>query len=229
MNKLDGFNVVSVLREGGGSRPHVAKLQRNGEIRVVKNHNGCDPLFARCLGRLLTRREKRALIRLDGIANVPRLMGQPDVRALCTEWIDAISIKDAIQRDTDWNLFLHNLEKVLDDIHALGVAHCDLRGMSNILVGSGNSAFLIDFVSCFFSGPRWNILQRWAFKQFCAADRAALLKLKQRVAPERLNADEARQIAHTSFFNRFVRSVGRAIRSLSILLLTRRSTFPPGQ
>ena len=229
MSNIADRHVIKVLRDGGGSRPTVMRIQRDGEDQVLKDHAGCDTLFAALLGKLLTRREAHALVKLDSVAGVPRLLGQPGSRALYMEWLDGISVKEALTRETDWPKFLAELENTLREIHAQGVAHCDLRGLSNILVGPDQTPYIIDFVSCFFAGSRWNFIRGWVFRRFCEADRQALLKLKQRVAPESMNTADAELIEHSGVFNRAMRRVGQGIRKVSLWLLTRQSGSQSGR
>ena len=229
MSNVANRHVIKVLRDGGGSRPNVLRIHRDGEDQVLKDHAGCDPLFAVLLGKLLTRREARALLRLNSVVGVPCLLGQPGSRALYMEWLNGISIKEALAQETDWPKFLTELENTLREIHAQGVAHCDLRGLSNILVGPDQTPYIIDFVSCFFSGSRWNFIRGWVFRRFCEADRQALLKLRQRVAPESMDAADAELIEHSGIFNRAMRQVGQGIRKLSLWLLTRQSGTQSGR
>jgi hypothetical protein len=229
MSNVAHRHVIKVLRDGGGSRPNVLRIHRDGEDQVLKDHAGCDPLFAALLGKLLTRREARALLKLDSVVGVPRLFGQPGSRALYMQWLDGISVKEALAQETDWPKFLAELENTLREIHAQGVAHCDLRGLSNILIGPDQTPYIIDFVSCFFAGSRWGFLRGWVFRRFCEADRQALLKLRQRVAPESMNTADAALITHSGFFNRAMRRVGQGIRKVSLWLLTRQSGSQSGR
>ena len=229
MSNVVNRHVIQVLRDGGGSRPNVSHIHRDGENQVLKDHAGCDPLFAALLGKLLTRREARALLRLNAVVGVPRLLGQPHSRAIYIEWFNGISIKEALAQEMDWPRFLAELENTLREIHAQGVAHCDLRGLSNILVGPDQTPYVIDFVSCFFAGSRWNFIRGWVFRRFCEADCQALLKLRQRVAPESMNTVDAVLIAHSGVFNRAMRRVGQGIRKVSLWLLTRQSGSQSGR
>ena len=229
MSNVAHRHVIKVLRDGGGSRPNVLRIHRDGEDQVLKDHAGCDPLFAALLGKLLTRREARALLKLDSVVGVPRLLGQSGSRALYMQWLDGISVKEALAQETDWPKFLAELENTLREIHAQGVAHCDLRGLSNILIGPDQIPYIIDFASCFFSGSRWNFIRGWVFRRFCEADRQALLKLRQRVAPESMNTADAELIEHSGVFNRAMRRIGQGIRKVSLWLLTRQSGTRSGR
>ena len=229
MSNVAHRHVIKVLRDGGGSRPNVLRIHRDGEDQVLKDHAGCDPLFSALLGKLLAGREARALLKLDSVAGVPRLLGQSGSRALYMEWLDGISVKEALTQETDWPTFLAELENTLREIHSQGVAHCDLRGLSNILVGPDQKPYVIDFVSCFFAGSRWGFLRSWVFRRFCEADRQALLKLRQRVAPESMNTADAELIAHSGVFSRAMRRIGQGIRKVSLWLLTRQSGIRSGR
>jgi serine/threonine protein kinase len=229
MSNVANRHVIQVLRDGGGSRPNVSHIHTNGEDQVLKDYAGCDSVFAALLGKLLTRREARALLKLDSAAGVPRLLGQPGSRALYMEWVGGISIKEALTQEIDWPKFLAELENTLREIHAQGVAHCDLRGLSNILVGPEQTPYVIDFVSCFFAGSRWSFIRGWVFRRFCEADRQALLKLRQRVAPETMNTADAELITHSGVFNRAMRRIGQGIRKVSLRLLTRQSGTRSGR
>ena len=229
MSNVADRRVIEVLRDGGGSRPNVLRIHRDGEDQVLKDHAGCDPLFAALLGKLLTRREARALLKLHSVAGVPRLLGQPGSRALYMEWLDGISVEEALAQETDWPKFLAELENTLRKIHAQGVAHCDLRGLSNILVGPDQTPYVIDFVSCFFAGSRWNFIRGWVYRRFCEADRQALLKLRQRVASESMNTADVELIEHSGVFNQAMRRVGQGIRKVSLWLLTRQSGSQSGR
>ena len=64
------------------------------------------------------------------------------------EWFSASPFK-TLQRDTEfWKRFFITLEQRLAAIHQLGVAHCDLRSLNNVLVNDRGEVFIVDFVNC---------------------------------------------------------------------------------
>ena len=215
------WTVVQTLREGGGTRARVLRVNLGDRDAVLKDHTGCDPLFSMLLGPILTRRECKALKNLSSVEGVPLLISRRGSRALLMEWFSASPFK-TLQRDTEfWKQFFITLEQRLAAIHQLGVAHCDLRSLNNVLVNDRGEVFIVDFVACFFEGRRWNLLSRAVFRRFCRVDRDAVLKLKQQVAPELLSDEQRNRIKHVGWFARGARNTGKLIRRLSRILLTR--------
>ncbi len=220
-DNIDRWTVVDTLREGGGTRARVLRVNLGDRHAVLKDHTGCDPLFSLLLGPILARRESKALKCLSSVDGVPLLIGRRGSRALLMEWFSATPFK-TLQRDSDfWKRFFVTLEQRLAAIHQLGVAHCDLRSLNNVLVNEHGDVFIVDFVACCFEGRRWNLLSRAVFQRFCRADRDAVLKLKQQVAPELLSDEQRNRLKHVGWFARGARNAGKLIRRLSRMLLTR--------
>ena len=220
-DNIDRWTVVDTLREGGGTRARGLRGNLGDRHAVLKDHTGCDPLFSLLLGPILARRESKALKCLSSVDGVPLLIGRRGSRALLMEWFSATPFK-TLQRDSEfWKRFFVTLEQRLAAIHQLGVAHCDLRSLNNVLVNEHGDVFIVDFVACCFEGRRWNLLSRAVFQRFCRADRDAVLKLKQQVAPELLSDEQRNRLKHVGWFARGARNAGKLIRRLSRMLLTR--------
>ena len=202
---------VQTFRRGGGARSDVLLLGLSPGNAVLKDHNACDPWFARLLGPLLAWREARALRRLEGLEGVPRLLERPDRRALLLEHIDAQPILDC-RRDVDWAVFFARLEKLLRKLHRRGVAHCDLRSPNNTLIDEAERPVVVDFVASIHRGRRWNLPWNWVFERFCLADLDAIPKLKRHVAPELLTAGEAIRLDQRNALERGARRVGVKLR-----------------
>jgi serine/threonine protein kinase len=209
---------VEVLRRGGGSRPDVFRVRHGGSDAILKDQNGCDRAFARLLGPLLAWREARSLRKLNGLAGVPALLDRPDSRSVLMEYIPAVPITRASH--PDWPAFFSALNRLLDGMHELGVAHCDLRSPNNTLVSESGEPVLVDFVASVHRGRAWNPVGRWLFGVFCRVDRKAVIKLKSIVAPELISADERPQLEHRSPIHRALRRVGISIRNLTRRLFT---------
>ena len=210
---------VRSFRQGGGSRPDVLLIRHGDGLAVLKDHNACDPAFARLIGPLLAWREGRALETLSGLAGIPHLLDRPDSRSLLMEYLDA---EPAIRRITPvaWPEYFDALETLVERMHERGVAHCDLRSPPNMLVDAAGRPYLVDFVACVFRGRRWNLPARWLFERFREVDRAGMAKLKSRVAPDLLTLGERARLEHKSVFARVLRWSGARVRDLSRRLLT---------
>lgn len=212
-------HTVEVMRRGGGSRPDVLRVRHHDADAVLKDQNRCDAAFARLLGPLLAWREARSLDRLRGLAGIPALQGRPDKRSLLMEYIPAVPITESSH--ADWPAFFTALERLLDAMHARGVAHCDLRSPNNTLVSEAGDPVLVDFVASVHQGRPWNPAGRWLFARFCRVDRKAVIKLKSIVAPELVADDEQPLLEHRAAAHRALRRIGIAIRNAARRLFTR--------
>ena len=214
-------SVAQVFREGAGSRPDVLHIRYESADAVLKDYAGCDARFSWWLGPLLARREARALTVLRGIGGAPELIQRVNRRALLIEHVAGIPINTAAPVP-GWSTFFERLYELVAAVHQRGVAHCDLRSPSNILIDEQGQPFVVDFVACVFRGGRWNLANRWLFGQFCRADRNAVAKLKSRVAPHLVTAQEKQNLGHTRRLDRVARALGKRIRAFSRALLTAR-------
>jgi len=210
---------IELIRRGGGSRPDVARVRYNGGEAILKDQNGCDAAFARLLGPLLAGREARALQRLCGVRGVPAMLARPDRRSILIEYVPSTPLTRA--RHDDWPAFFEALEALLDEMHARGVAHCDLRSPNNTLVDTDGRPVLVDFVANFQRGASWNFVSAWIFGLFCGVDRRAVLKLKSIVAPELVAPAERHLLEHRPGLQRGVRRLGMIIRDIARRLFTR--------
>jgi predicted Ser/Thr protein kinase len=213
-------HVIHSYRQGGGSRPDVLLIEVDGRKAVLKDHNACDQGFGKLLGPLLVSREAKALRWLDQIAGTPKLYATPDSRSLLMEHMPG----DPLGQFGDnpaWEKFFIDFERLLREVHAKGVAHCDLRSPNNALICESNQPAIVDFVSCVFRGRRWNFISRWLFDQFSRADRSALIKLKKGVAPDLLTPEEERLLNEQTILERTARWLGASFRNLSRWLLTK--------
>lgn len=221
-------HAVKTFRQGGGSRPDVLLIEVDGKRAVLKDYSRADPAFRRWVGPLSARREARALARLEGVHGVPKLIGSVGRDALLLEYIEGTSAKQlgpgALPAD-----FFVKFYQLIDGIHHRGVAHCDLRSTGNILVGAAGEPYIVDFVAHFRRGRWWNPVTRWMYAKFCHADRVAVARLKRQFAPEMLSEAERADLARDrkTWLELGARFIGKSIRNVSRLLLTRRRKSEP--
>jgi len=212
--------VHEVYRRGSGSRPDVMLIGIDDKFAVLKDHGACDPWFARILGPMLARRECRTLDRLQGIHGIPALLGRPDSKSLLIEYIHATSLANS-DANTDWSVFFERMAGLLANMHARGIAHCDLRSPFNTLIGSDGDPYLVDFVASVSRGRRWNFAANWLFTRFAHADNEAMIKLKASVAPELVSEQEYARYSSQSVLERAARWFGSGVRTFSRKLFTR--------
>lgn len=214
-------HTVHYYRTAGGTRPDLRSIDIDGARVVVKDFSRSDTLFRLIVGPILIRREFGALRILNGVRGVPRLVGRLDRYALAMEDVMGRNLFE-VEPETLDQEFYSRLMRVVDDMHSRGVAHCDLRSRGNVVRGGDGLPYLVDFAACVFRGRGVNPVFSWLFKQFAAADRNAVLRIKQRLSPELLTESEAAELAAPMPFERPARFIGENLRRLTRRLLTRR-------
>lgn len=213
-------HATHTFRDGGGSRPDVFLVEIEGQLAVLKDQGGADKWFALLIGPLLNWRECKALTRLDSVECVPKLLGKPSARAFLMTYHESEQITRLQKHQPEWPVFFDELRRAIDEIHAAGVAHNDLRNPTNTLVGADGKPILVDLVACFCRGQSWNIINLWLFNKFTQVDLSAITKIKGRLAPQLLDENDlaAEQIAGK--FGMVARSFGQWVRRVSRRIFT---------
>lgn len=204
-------NILQVYRRAGGTRPDVMHVKVNDQHLVIKDYNPTSGLFGVLAGPVLVKREFRALTMLQGIKGIPELFHCDNKRVLVTSFCASQSAVK-LTRPLDWPKFENRLHSLISNMHAAGVAHCDLRGPGNILIDDADRPWLVDYVACFFKAPGWNKPWNGLFSQACKADFSAILKLKQKIAPHQLTAEETKLLDNNASKGWLFRKTSRGLR-----------------
>jgi len=217
-------HAVRTFRKGGGSRPEVVLVDVDGARAVLKDYSHSDPWFRRLIGPLLVWREALALKRLSGQRGVPPLLRKIGRHAILVGYIEGRSAKEC-PRGSLPPEFFERFYRLVDEMHARGVAHCDLRSEGNILVTSGGEPAFVDFVAHMGRPSWWNLPMRWAYARLCEADRVAVARMKRTHAPDALTPEELAALARdrNTPLERIARMLGKGIRNVTRFLLTRRA------
>jgi RIO-like serine/threonine protein kinase len=213
------LHTIQTYRTGEGTRPEVALIRVGKKQAVLKDFSRSAVWFGRMLGPLLAYREARALTLLDGICGVPRLIRKVSPRALLIEYIEGVPARAIPPGSVTPELF-DKLEQLVRAIHERGVAHCDLRSGSNIVVDSAGQPYLVDFVAHTVHGnPLWG----WVFHRFCQADLVAVVRLKKRLAPALVSDDDEHRLLldRDTILPRIARMIGRSVRNISRFVFAR--------
>ena len=204
-------NVVQVFRQAGGTRPDVLHVVIDGEGFVIKDYNPTSGWFGIIAGPILVRREIKALKMLQGIKGIPKLFSCANKRVLITSYCPSASAAK-VTRAINWVKFENELRPLIANMHKAGVAHCDLRGPGNILIDETDCPWLVDYVACVFKASDWNKPWNFLFAQACVADYSAVLKLKQKLAPEQLTVNESKLLDKNSSKGWLFRKASRGLR-----------------
>jgi RIO-like serine/threonine protein kinase len=187
-----------VLSRGRWANAVLRLHRQGGERWVVKDFRPRAFAVRNTIGRLLIRREMRALRRLAGVAGVPAGAFRLDAHALAYRWIPGEPLRHANlgQRAAD---FFARLERLLGEVHAKGgIVHLDVRNGRNVLVSERGEPVLLDFQS--HVGTRWMPagLRRWAER----LDLAGVYKHWEQRRPETLGEARARLLARVNRWRR---------------------------
>ncbi|MGI9317530.1 MAG: hypothetical protein ACR2QW_09385, partial [bacterium] len=162
-------------------------------------------------GPILVSREIKALKKLQGINGIPELFSCANKRILITSYCKSQSAAK-LTRPINWIKFENQLQSLITNMHKAGVAHCDLRGPGNILIDDNDTPWLVDYVACIFRAPHWNKPWNILFSLACTADYSAVLKLKQKLAPEQLTVNEVKLLDKHSSKGWLFRKTSRGLR-----------------
>lgn len=199
------------FKRGGVTEPEVALVERDGARAILKDYGRTPGWFGRWLAPILIWREASALRRLQDVTGVPRLYRQIDRRALLMEYLPAEPWAKVKPADASYE----RLRELINAMHEHGVAHCDLRSPSNILVDAQGQPHVVDFVARVHRGQGWNLAWNWLFRRFCGADDGALIKLKQRFAKHLVTPQEQAAAARRGPLERAARRIGADVRRLT--------------
>ncbi len=167
---------------GSGYQASVQLYETSAGAVVVKQPHGGGPLGP--LWRSLLRREAAVYARLRGIAGIPRSFGLVG-DGLVLEHIAGPSLREHEAKIADREAFFAKLRGTLDAMHAAGVAHSDLKRKDNIVVGSGERPYLLDFGIAVRRNATSALWNRLVFARAVQMDLNAWVKLKygRRVDP----------------------------------------------
>jgi len=168
---------VAQLRPGGRSRPELALVADRGRRAVVKDYRRSGWLLRRLAGPWLIGREERVYRLLEGAPGVPRLVKRLDRWALVVEHVPGRSCAEYADGELPAEFF-DRLKAVVEEMHARGVVHCDIKNRANIVVAEDGQPYLLDFASAFPRGGRLNVLRRYAFEQFRRDDLRGVMKAR---------------------------------------------------
>ena len=195
MNRKEIEKRSVCVTKGSFGKPDLNRVEVEGRSLMVKDVRKKSLLIRWTLGLWLIDKEWRIYSRLAGMQGIPQPVSRIDRFSFAMEFIPGKSI---LRGQTLPSSFFSDLERVLGEIHSRGVVHMDLRHKGNILLSEKGEPFLIDFNSSF-AFKENGFLRRYLFPLLRWVDYGGLLKLKKRMAPALLTAEES------TFLKRFER------------------------
>jgi hypothetical protein len=165
------------------------------------------------LGWILARREEAMLKHLEGLEGVPRFLERWGRTGLTREFIEGSSLSSAQRVPDD---FHPRLARLIEALHARGMAYVDLEKRDNVVVGVNGLPYLIDFQISWYWPRRWGgelwparLTRGW----LQTGDRYHLLKLWRRTRPDQLTSQQRAASYRKPWF---VRNYSRVTRPLTL-------------
>lgn len=149
---------------------------------IVLKDLACRPWPVRLLlGPWQLDREARAYRALAGLRGVPALLARVDRQAIALEYVPGPSLA-ALRPGEAPPSFFDGLDRLLEEIHARGVAHGDLH-RHDVLRGPDGGPRIVDFSTSLVATGTAGGLRRLLFRQMCRADLRSAAKLRRRFVP----------------------------------------------
>ena len=198
---------IGILRQPTNTRPIIRLVEDRGIQGVVKDFSANGFIYRNLIGRFLLWREIYIYQRLKGIKGVPAFYRKISGLAFVVSKVPGSNLEH-LSKGESLNLdFFQKLIRLIQKCHRRGVAHCDLKRSSNILIDAYGNPHLIDWAAAilkreFFLYPFCNI-----YEKFIDDDFKAVIKLKMRYCPQAITDEERRNYPHRVFGERTIRAV----------------------
>jgi hypothetical protein len=134
------------LTVGRCGRANVSLFHHKSGDWIVKDFSGVNPLVRWTWCIFMVRRELRALHRLRGLRGIPRDAFRLGRFALAYRFTPGAPIGKADPKLMTPEFF-KALESLVNEMHARGIVHLDMRYSRNVLVGDDGLPTLLDFQS----------------------------------------------------------------------------------
>ncbi len=131
--------IQEVGTRGNNSRTYLVPV--GGTKYFVKAARGSSLLLL--FRHLMLRREYSVYRRLEGLSGLPKCYGLVDGHWLVLEYIESRPF--CRQEIVNKTVFFQRLKSLIDELHAHGIAHGDLKENPNILVVANETPYLADF------------------------------------------------------------------------------------
>jgi predicted Ser/Thr protein kinase len=190
-------NLEKVLIKGRFTKADIF-ITRSEDIRfVVKDYSQKGFWERNLIGRFVIGREAGAYEALSGVAGLPPRFKRLSSYSLAIEYLEGKDL-GCFQRGEFGPDVIHQLERIVDELHKRGWVHLDLHRRTNILFVDGN-IFVVDLASALHTGSI-PLIGRFFTGLVGFADRLSLIKMKRIFGPELLTDRERRWLKLRNIF-----------------------------
>ena len=192
---------ATLMRRGHWAKADIKRASTDHGNAILKDF-AHKHWMVQSIGRLQHRRETGALARLKGIPGIPSCFGSVVPCGLLLEEIKGERITRWRRRSSEEiERMFESLTRLVDAMHARGVAHLDLRKRDNILIRQDGTPGIIDFNASVYLEPG-RLPARLLLPILRWVDQQALLKWKLLLRPSLLTPEQRRQHRFANFLRR---------------------------
>jgi serine/threonine protein kinase len=198
---------IRVIRQPSNTRPIIRLVEDNGIQGIVKDFSVNGFIYRNIIGRFLLWREGRAYQKLQGIKGIPVFYRKIDGLALVISKVPGKDLGQLSEEEKPDLEFFQRLTKLIQECHRHGIAHCDIKRSSNIIIDDFGNPHIVDWAAAievkeFFIYP-FKII----YRRFIEDDFKAVTKLKMRYCPEGITHEEKQSYIRRSIVERTIRAV----------------------
>jgi serine/threonine protein kinase len=188
LSDLDSQN-CGVLRESSSTRPTVWVVEENGVRAVVKDYSTNGFVYRNTIGRFLIWRESKAYSRLRGINNIPTFYSVIDSAALVIEEVQGKALASLTTGETIPKGFFQELRQLVEIVHGRGVAHCDLKASTNILLSHDGHPYIVDWAASISARECRFFPLNLVYERFLEDDFLGVVKLQLQHSPNTVSPE----------------------------------------
>jgi serine/threonine protein kinase len=159
---------------GHSNQGEVRRFRLGGRDLAIKTPKGQGLSWR--LRRATLLREFRAYERLAGLAGFAPCHGLIDDRYLVLDYVEGLAFREAEFLDRD--RFFDRLLSVIEAMHAVGVAHGDLKRKDNLRVDPEHHPVILDLGAAVLRRDGWHPAKQRLFEFMRQTDLNAWIKLK---------------------------------------------------
>jgi len=164
--------------------PDVSILSSGDLVLVEKTYRNRG-VSVRILGIILVFWERFIYAKLQGLNGIPKLMKSPDRYTMMTLFMGGKNLRDTAK--TPDKKYFEDLTRLIQDMHARGVVHLDLRNRRNYGIDDDEKPYLVDFASSIYLPFPERVK-----KMLSLIDWMGFAKVKKKLAPQLLTPQERR-------------------------------------
>jgi predicted Ser/Thr protein kinase len=167
------------------AQQNILATSNQGTVLLFEG-DGIKLVVKTAMGRGAVRRARQATLerefaayqRLDGVVGVPSCYGMLAGRYLLMEFIDGTPYRQASWQDRE--AWFADLLVIIRAFHSCGVSHGDLKSKNNLIAGSDQKPYVIDFGTTFLHKEGFHPINNYLFDYGKRLDINAWVKHKYR-------------------------------------------------